>query len=768
MIDSRDIEAKKPRRPPSVPGIVKELLRVKSNLVRSLHHTYRTGRRDCPVFQMDVAQQKSDIDLLSAEIKREWNEVQWERDMRKLDRVRTCAPSEFFREIKRVYQYRDTRGNDDEAFIFDDTPANRDTLRSTTPIALSNGRLLVSGADVDQVLGNVLESTFNPADGGVLEEDSVSDAPKLMFSHAVRSDACPDPRFIAPARLSELIKGINRKHSSGPDGIPNSVIRLLPASIRKILLVILNNCINLNRIPRIWKVSTVVFIKKDAGKQGDVGNYRPISLLCNMSKILERFYVDQLEEEIVARHLISANQFGFRPRVGTTHAIGKLVGLINEQRALGRYVAVIFVDLQKAFDSVDHKLLIERLRALGINGDVIDYFENFLSGRRFILSRTMGKLSGVGDLHQVDSHSVNCGVLQGSISGPLLFILFMNELVTHRNAVGFADDLAMVISNEFALPLQEETQREFLALHGKCRNLKLTINMGKTKIVLFRDTTDKQNSTCKEAVQTFCVKLRDTFGRGCVIPGPQLEVVDQFNYLGVTLDYLLKFDKHVTRIVSSAGRIYRGVEQIMQLQGLEESRRVWVYKVMIRPFLTYACPVWALLTPTLMAQITKVEYHILRALFGKYRRRNGRFVSYRSRLLKANLPGVDYQIIKLARRHLVKLDGTSCARVDQENPDWLSEMRLIERRRFVPESTMFIDALGLLQDTQGRNEFYALRRPANDKGFDLASALDRRIPRRKMRLPNKWEREANSQLEPPWREWVVPERWRSMIHAAEG
>lgn len=189
---------------------------------------------------------------------------------------------------------------------------------------------------------------------------------------------------------------------------------------------------------------------------------------------------------------------------------------------------------------------------------------------------------------------------------------------------------------------------------------------------------------------------------------------------------------------------------------------------MILPFLTYACPVWALLTPTLMAQITKVEYHILRALFGKYRRRNGRFVSYRSRLLKANLPGVDYQIIKLARRHLVKLDGTSCARVDQENPDWLSEMRLIERRRFVPESTMFVDALGLLQDTQGRNEFYALRRPANDKGFDLASALDRRIPRRKMRLPNKWEREANSQLEPPWREWVVPERWRSMIHAAEG
>lgn len=112
--------------------------------------------------------------------------------MAKLDQIRTAAPSDFFREIKRVYQRKTTSGHDAEAFVFDDTPSNR-KLTSTNPITLSNGQLMVSGSDVELVLGNVLENTFNPVGGGTL----VSGSGKLQFRPDLRSDSLNDTRFIS-------------------------------------------------------------------------------------------------------------------------------------------------------------------------------------------------------------------------------------------------------------------------------------------------------------------------------------------------------------------------------------------------------------------------------------------------------------------------------------------------------------------------------------------------------------------------------------------
>lgn len=184
----------------------------------------------------------------------------------------------------------------------------------------------------------------------------------------------------------------------------------------------------------------MVFIKKDQAKRGDVGNYRPISLLCSMSKIHDKFFVDKLEREIEEK-----SQFGFRKGLGTTPAISSLVNLVQGQRVWGKTVGVIFVDLRKAFDSVDHSLLIDRMKQMGIDGNLIDYFKDFLSSRHFISSRVMRTVVDLRDLHRVTSHSINSGVLQGSISGPVLFSLFI-DVVLRRvpDSVAYADDLAIV------------------------------------------------------------------------------------------------------------------------------------------------------------------------------------------------------------------------------------------------------------------------------------------------------------------------------------
>lgn len=221
----------------------------------------------------------------------------------------------------------------------------------------------------------------------------------------------------------------------------------------------------------------------------------------------------------------------------------------------------------------------------------------------------------------------------------------------------------------------------------------------------------------------------------------------------------------MNKVVNAVRGVYRGCENIIKLKGLETHRRVWVYKTVIRPFLTYACPAWALITPYYMGCIMRAEYHILRALFAKYRKSNGHFVSYRSRLVLGNLHGVDYQIIKLTRRFLIKLDGTENARVRQDNPGlqrWMHEIDLIRRGLFVPESMMFLDNLGIVQDTQGRNNFYGLKRHARASTFDLKDAINPNGRRGKMRTPNDIELKTISELDPPWKSWQRPQRYADL------
>lgn len=237
--------------------------------------------------------------------------------------------------------------------------------------------------------------------------------------------------------------------------------------------------------------------------------------------------------------------------------------------------------------------------------------------------------------------------------------------------------------------------------------------------------------------------------------------MESYNYLGVILDKFLDFSEHVAKVVSTANKLQRGCAQILSLKGLEDQRKVWVYKTVVRPIITYGCPIWLLLSPCLMAAIRKAEYVILRGMFGQFRRRNGHYYSYRSRLMRAKIPSVDYQCIRLARRHLIRLDGSECATVDQANPRWAENVFLIRQRLFTPESVMFIDAMGILQDRRRRNVFFSLDRHGHAHDFDLDAALAGVLGRRPCPLPTKYDLES-CQIDAPWLEWEVPTRYLNL------
>lgn len=503
----------------------------------------------------------------------------------------------------------------------------------------------------------------------------------------------------------------------------------------------------------------MVHIKKDTSKFDDLNNFRPISLLCCVSKILEKFFTKRLEDEVEERGLISRNQFAFRRGMGTNHAISRLMDLIHDCRSQGRIAGVVFVDFKKAFDSVNHRLLIERLKTLGINEQVVNFFHSFLADRTFVGSKTMRGIRDVDELQDVVGHRVQRGVLQGSISGPILFSLFIEQLIpVVRGPVVFADDFTFVIGGEFVDQLKAELEHDFKWLHKAASEINLQMNMAKTKVMLFRSDIRAYDGTKAQQIRDFCIEIPAFMGGG------KIERVESFKYLGCTIDHLYKFNLHVDNVVNAASRVYRSVERVLKLKGLEESRRVWVYKTLIRPILVYACPVWVLLTPALMEKITNCEYHILRSLFGQYRKSNGHYVSYRSRLIKARLPGVDYQIIKLARRHLMRLDGTELARVNQDAPNWSMEVSCIKKRLFTAETTMFADAMGLLLDAEGNMVWYSLDRHGLAKDFNLEDALNREGEQRRYRVPTEYDLKSAKSVDGKWKSWVVPQQYSGRLN----
>ena len=266
-------------------------------------------------------------------------------------------------------------------------------------------------------------------------------------------------------------------------------------------------------------------------KSGDtvkLSHYRPISVLPVFSKLLERIMYNRVYSHLINHQLLYERQFGFQKNCSAEYAILQLTKEIYESFDENKFTLGVFIDLSKAFDTVNHKILLKKLTYFGIKGVYLDWFKSYLRNRKQFISYN-DKSSSILD--------ITCGVPQGSILGPLLFLLYVNDLQKASNIVKpimFADDTNILFSDKHITSLFSTMNNELKNIQSWFNSNKLSLNASKTKYIFFHSQAHSDNIPLK------LPKLEintTTIVRESVI-----------KFLGVLLDENLSWKTHINTI----------------------------------------------------------------------------------------------------------------------------------------------------------------------------------------------------------------------------
>uniref|UniRef100_A0A8C7P4G4 Reverse transcriptase domain-containing protein n=1 Tax=Oncorhynchus mykiss TaxID=8022 RepID=A0A8C7P4G4_ONCMY len=342
-----------------------------------------------------------------------------------------------------------------------------------------------------------------------------------------------------------------------------------------------------SEIPKDWKAAAVIPLFR-GGDTLDPNCYRPISILPCLSKVFESQVNKQITDHFESHHTFSAMQSGFRAGHGCTSATLKVLNNILTAIDKKHYCAAVFIDLAKAFDSVNHHILIGRLDSLGFSNDCLAWFTNYFSDRVQCV-KSEGLLSG--------PLAVSMGVPQGSILGPTLFSVYINEvaLAAGESLIHlYADDTILYTSGPSLDTVLTTLQASFNAIQLSFRGLQLLLNTSKTKCMLF-------NRSLPAPTRLSNITTLD---------GSDLEYVDNYKHLGVWLDCKLSFQTHIkhlqSKVKSRIGFLFRN-----KLSFSHAAKHTLV-KLTILPILDFGDVIYKIASNTLLNKLDAVYHSAIR------------------------------------------------------------------------------------------------------------------------------------------------------------
>ena len=379
-----------------------------------------------------------------------------------------------------------------------------------------------------------------------------------------------------------------KNSAPGYDDIPLLLIKEAVSILSPILCHLCNCSFSSGIFPDLLKIAKVTPVFK----QGDeclADNYRPVSVLCVLSRILEKLMSARLSLFCHNNHILTSSQFGFQPNKSTETAVMKLTNDILNEMDNNNFTIGVFLDLSKAFDTVDHNILLRKLENYGIRGTSLNWFKSYLSARKQSVK--------FGD-QQSTLLLLKCGVPQGSILGPLLFLIYINDMINSSKLLKyilFADDSTLYASHSDLNYLVNLVNKEIKKVKNWIQTNKLTLNVKKTHYMIF--------ARCRKPIPPIPdIKIGDEV----------LKRVEQITFLGVTLDCNLNWKPHVQSIVQKidkqCGILYH-TRHKLNLESLK-----LIYYTLIHPVFTYCSLAWGGISNDQLKQVNIAHKRIIRTI----------------------------------------------------------------------------------------------------------------------------------------------------------
>ena len=393
---------------------------------------------------------------------------------------------------------------------------------------------------------------------------------------------------LCPESIEWYLQKLKDKTSVGFDGISSRVIKRVTPVIVEPICHLFNLSLKSGFIPQEFKISRVIPLFK-AGKRDDFGNYRPISIIPALSKLFEIVLNEQIRSYFNCFELFTSAQFGFRKGSNPTMAVAKFIDKIFKSQqdiSLG-----VFIDVRKAFDTVDHRILLRKLQFYGFDGIELNLMTNYLSNR-FQYTDIDGVCSGLKE--------ILAGVPQGSILGPLLFLIYVNDFPcsTEFESFLFADDTSLFMSGKTLADLQIKAQVELGKVEEWFQANTMQINSKKTRYIIFNlPKTRRSEAFDLELGEEQLTRVSEDMEEKYV------------RLVGVLLDENLSFRHHVENLKTRLNKVNFVLARSKNV--LPTNIRILIYNSLVRPVLEFACVLYGSAGIGTISILEKVQKKLL-------------------------------------------------------------------------------------------------------------------------------------------------------------
>jgi len=389
--------------------------------------------------------------------------------------------------------------------------------------------------------------------------------------------------------VKRAIQELKQNKASGPDLVSNRLLLKSKESMAKLLTDFFNKCLDKERFPKCWKTANVTPIFKK-GQSDLCSNYRPISLLSCVGKLFERCVQKHILNYLTSNHIITSYQSGFMTGDSTVY---QLLGLYDD--LVKNYddkiaTQVIFFDISKAFDRVWHRGLLHKLKAVGIQGKLLNWFHDYLYNR---------KQSVVINGESSSIKLVKAGVPQGSVLGPLLFLVYINDIVKDIDSDIrlFADDTCLALGLNDTARRVEQLNKDLKTIEAWAKKWKITFNQSKTVLLNFKNNNEI----------TTDLTFYDTI----------LAENQAHKHLGLTIQSDFKWDEHI-RLISNRANLQINCLRFFKYRLSRKTLEI-IYKSYILPIFDYADVVWDNITEYQSQSLENLHLEALRSIIGTVR-----------------------------------------------------------------------------------------------------------------------------------------------------